>query len=581
MIQLNSDQQQSLEKINEFLQNTNTKSKLFSLVGPPGSGKTTIIKTLFSDGKFWKKRIALSATTNKAVSVIENMFISSRHSHTQTFKNIDFLTIHKLCKIKRHIDNDGNQYFNLDENPKCLKSAKSIYTYDIIVIDEASMVNEELFNLLTKLSKKIPGKIIFVGDSYQLPPINENISLVFRSVFDRYTLTKIERFDSNILQLTTRIRDAIRDKTKVSLKNLKSNNLCVFKNFNDWIEDYIKNFNENNIFLAYTNNRCNQINTIARKLYFKNLETTGQKQVNLSHEFLPNEYIVFNNYYECPNLEIQSQSNESTAITLNSGLGHKYYTSFKAIIDNCYITQHTINQFPLKALVDLKMNLADVNKYKQLEKEQIKELSEDNCPICYEPMKMDDSVLQTECQHNFCESCLKEWLEKSNTCPFCRMSLVGNTITINGDPILTQKLNDFVKFTEKKVYKIWNISLKKNPGTILKIHREDYHSFQDHLEKVKSKIHDIKDHIITQRRRQNNYFIIRRLWEYFYYNYHDMFADINYGYCITVHKSQGSTFGCVYLDTKNILGSNSEHGHNLKCFYTGVSRASERLVLLL
>ena len=167
---------------------------------------------------------------------------------------------------------------------------------------------------------------------------------------------------------------------------------------------------------------------------------------------MPNEYIVFNNYYECPNLEIQSQSSEATAITLNSGLGHKYYTSFKAIIDNCYTTQHTINQFPLKALVDLKMNLADVNKYKQLEKDKIKELGEDNCPICYEPMKMDESVLQTECQHNFCESCLKEWLEKSNTCPFCRMSLVGNTITINGDPILTQKLNDFVKFTEKKVY---------------------------------------------------------------------------------------------------------------------------------
>ena len=37
---------------------------------------------------------------------------------------------------------------------------KSIYSYDIIVIDESSMVNEELFTLLTKLSKKIPGKII-------------------------------------------------------------------------------------------------------------------------------------------------------------------------------------------------------------------------------------------------------------------------------------------------------------------------------------------------------------------------------------------------------------------------------------
>ena len=161
------------------------------------------------------------------------------------------------------------------------------------------------------------------------------------------------------------------------------------------------------------------------------------------------------------------------------------------------------------------------------------------------------------------------------------MSLVGNTITINGDRVLTKKLNDFVSFTEKKVYKIWNISLKKYPGTILKIHRDELQSFQNHLEKVKEKIHDIKDYIVRNKHRQNNIFIIRRLWEYFYYNYHDMFADINYGYCITVHKSQGSTFDSVYLDTKNILASNSEHGHNLKCFYTGASRGSKRLVLLL
>ena len=45
---------------------------------PPGSGKTTIIKTLFSDDIYDKKHIALSATTNKAVSVIQNMFITSQ-----------------------------------------------------------------------------------------------------------------------------------------------------------------------------------------------------------------------------------------------------------------------------------------------------------------------------------------------------------------------------------------------------------------------------------------------------------------------------------------------------------------------
>ena len=40
----------------------------------------------------------------------------------------------------------------------------------------------------------------------------------------------------------------------------------------------------------------------------------------------------------------------------------------------------------------------------------------------YEKMNTEESNLQTECQHNFCEACLKVWLEKSDTCPFieCR-----------------------------------------------------------------------------------------------------------------------------------------------------------------
>ena len=71
MFQLNSEQQLALQKINEFLANSNLRSKMFSLVGPPGSGKTTIIKTLFSDDIYDKKHISLSATTNKAVSVIQ------------------------------------------------------------------------------------------------------------------------------------------------------------------------------------------------------------------------------------------------------------------------------------------------------------------------------------------------------------------------------------------------------------------------------------------------------------------------------------------------------------------------------
>ena len=129
-------QQISLHKISNFIENTSFKCKLFSLVGPPGSGKTTIIKTLFSDEKYMKKHIALSATTNKAVSVIENMFLESNLN----LKNIDFLTIHKLCQIKRILILMVTNTL-IQMKIKCMKSKKSIYSMILLVMN-LQTVNE-------------------------------------------------------------------------------------------------------------------------------------------------------------------------------------------------------------------------------------------------------------------------------------------------------------------------------------------------------------------------------------------------------------------------------------------------------
>ena len=34
---------------------------------------------------------------------------------------------------------------------------------------------------------------------------------------------------------------------------------------------------------------------------------------------------------------------------------------------------------------------------------------------------------QTKCEHNFCKSCLGQWLEKNNSCPMCREVLIDNS----------------------------------------------------------------------------------------------------------------------------------------------------------
>ena len=50
-----------------------------------------------------------------------------------------------------------------------------------------------------------------------------------------------------------------------------------------------------------------------------------------------------------------------------------------------------------------------------------------------------------------------------------------------------------------------------------------------------------------------NSILLIRLWEFYYENVIDVIANIDYGYCITIHKSQGSTYNNVFVDIQNII----------------------------
>ena len=105
--------------------------------------------------------------------------------------------------------------------------------------------------------------------------------------------------------------------------------------------------------------------------------------------------------------------------------------------------------------------------------------------------------------------------------------------------------------------------------------------FEAHKENIKRCVVDIKNYIYRNVKKSDNRFILKRFWEYYYLNYIDYFADISYGYCITVHKSQGSTFNKVYIDAKNILEYNRKGYINYKCLYTAITRASEKVLMFI
>ena len=327
MIKLNDQQESAYKNILSFL--TESSDKLYLLYGPAGTGKTTLVTEIFKNKIFNKKKIALCATTNKAVSVIMKMYDVLN-------KNVHFSTIHKLLKIKRIINNDGIENFicSIDDSPSSKK--KSIYFYDIIVIDESSMISNELVKQLKNISSKIKGKIIFVGDSYQLPPVNEEFSNIFHSEIESFQLSKIERSKNNIVKYSNLLRDHIENNTKIKYKSILGNGVDLIRDYDLWLNRYIESFNEDkkSIILAYTNYKCDYINKCVRKLLFNNVK---------NEKYLPNELIVFNNFY----------SNESS----------KYYSSQHCVIKTINTGTYKIQEFPYDCLFNLKINMQKSNDF--------------------------------------------------------------------------------------------------------------------------------------------------------------------------------------------------------------------------
>jgi hypothetical protein len=170
---LTSQQQQVLNNIRTFL---DSDISVFILKGYAGTGKTTMIRTIIGEIKNREKEPILMAPTGRAARVLE------------TKNSWEASTIHRciyeLDTIETKEGSDDIRFIfplkNLEDRAKD----------HICIVDESSMigtreVENELFefgtgsllkDLLTFVAPNRGGKIIFVGDPMQLPPVGDNVS---------------------------------------------------------------------------------------------------------------------------------------------------------------------------------------------------------------------------------------------------------------------------------------------------------------------------------------------------------------------------------------------------------------------
>ena len=132
------------------------ESRLSVLIGGAGTGKTTLLSLLCKSSQIENGGVLLLAPTGKArVRMSQAMIEQGVTFEAQTIAQF-------LIKCN-HYDWKTNRYFFYG------KEASGVP--DTVIIDESSMLTEEMFGALIKVLSKKVKRLIFVGDPNQLPPI--------------------------------------------------------------------------------------------------------------------------------------------------------------------------------------------------------------------------------------------------------------------------------------------------------------------------------------------------------------------------------------------------------------------------
>ena len=282
------------QKIAIFLTDTQNET-IFVLKGYAGTGKTTVISTIVNSLLEINKKYVLLAPTGRAAKVIAN------------YSNKPAFTIHKKIYFPKK-NSGGGVSFTLQQNK---------HKNTVFIVDEASMISDTnsdsklyengslLDDLISYVYSGTNCKMILLGDTAQLPPVNLDISpaldihtlsINYNKEVEYIELDEVMRQEENsgILHNATELRELLKDtfitEFKFNVRKFKDIvRLVDGYDIQDAINSAYSNFSiEDTAFIVRSNKRANQYNEqIRTKILDKESElSTG--------DFL---MVVKNNYF--------------------------------------------------------------------------------------------------------------------------------------------------------------------------------------------------------------------------------------------------------------------------------------------
>lgn len=388
---LSSDQLEAFTDMVKFIDTPD--DSMLVLKGYAGTGKTFTItrfiqyclemtrqhiktKNVMAAHKYGTPAIAMTAPTNKAVQVLRE------HSDKSLFGKVHFSTIHQLLGLKEVINDSGEQEFrnDRDKNPEITRQ-------DILIIDEVSMLNDDLFILIWNYAPTI--KIIMLGDPKQVPPVGKEDCEPFLNPM-KYNIRTIElsrimrqKEGSAIIEASFHIRNDITNPahsfsaftsiTGTDLQlfnaNLQRNELITVMKEKVLSEAFVQNPNIMKV-IAWRNAKVNEYNIYIPKIYglkkWPEIDMATAPKILAGDRMIANEPVI---KYEFNMIVILMHTNQEFIVLRSNHVEARNFEYVNGSVDlETYVVVAEFYSAELDKMVEEKITVLHENSKEEFER---------------------------------------------------------------------------------------------------------------------------------------------------------------------------------------------------------------------
>lgn len=462
MLTLNSKQRSTLDDfIQAFIHaKKNEQSLLYQINGPAGTGKTELTRH-FIDRLSNEYAIRVCAPTHKACQVLQERLREYL---------VPIVTCHQFL--------DAKSVYNTKGESKWKFNTEIVDIPDLLILDEVSMVSQEVYEQFKFLLETRRACILTLGDRCQLPPVLEEESRFYTQHVVQSTLTRNMRNDHKVYnRLLNRLRYFIEHPEQIPSFTINQ--------LTQWLSEYTQ-------------------------VYELQTEKIDLKRI-------PQEII-----------EILAKNDEQTVL-----LAHRTNSRNNTV--------QQLNQYLRSCIFGQRAQ---------------------------DTFTLNERVLFTDFY----------------------TTQDGIRLYTNDRAIITEVCDGEEKFYDRtfKVYKLV-LEYQKSRVKVNFIHNEDQAHFEEYSKHIYKGIQDNVDRLEAyckmnclsgKRLCRDHRKEVNELWKTFHESKKHVCCPIDYAYCLSIHKSQGSTYDHVYLFLSDFIWmKKTQPVEFFKLLYVGMSRAKNTTVV--